>query len=1571
MSRSNLNIVLAMLITSVLAFSSSTLQAQSPFVLEVLDSDDVNEITRRQLWTNKSSSRATFDPFDNDTSDDETAYLTAQQAAEAAWESGAGLDQSYGPNPGGGGADTGWLKNHQGAYSQMIRSGNPGWYDAFFSRRDQIAEIDLSTYTTNSGYLDATFFWDVRYKVDGQFMELPEVHELSLGETNALDITFSPAWNQFPGTGIHGDIVGHGRTVVLRKQTNDFQACGIRPDLPIAPTKAPIDTVNGNKFLDFPHMYIPTPGIPLELTLMYNSKSHPSGNAWNHNYFGLIADTTSVFDGETNDWKLLVTQYATHAFKVLTNGTYATPSGSTMDLTDAAGGGYVLTLDPDVTLTFNSTGLLTKIEEGWGNSVALTYTNLAGGGATPQFTVSKAQHSNGQFLQMHHNSNGMYRVDSPSTNYHVSIGYDSNGYLSTVSRVLPSDTYTEYYVYTQAVDGSGLNLVSHTSAINDVSTWTYAENSSGDLTSRGASSQVGDDNYFETYVSYPDSNENIRYVDEVVRGTTNRYTYYIHPVFEKVESIVGPEVAGQQNSVELRFEFDDSGNRTNVFQADWSAMEWMKTAFHFNDEQLPTNMGFGYLQEPAAFWEFTWDSDFDALASITDPEGRVIEFEYTNGSVSLVSLIVDSTTSYDTVYTYTTNGLLASVTNANGHYVDYTYDSLGFPDIITPQVGPTVDLDYNNLGHIVEMTFPGEVGTRTVAISPDSLGRITSIDYPNGLSETFSYDGVDNLLTNIDTAGRATVYTYEPQNVLSSVTRFLGSATGDIPVTVSFAYDQLFNSLSVTDSLNREVESYRLDAQHRPAEITNLESQVMTVGFGIHEYVNTITRFDESEVAFDYDGNGRVGSIVYADDTLEFGYFDNDLLHTAENGLTLVSNEYNSVNRLTKSDSTHALVADTSSVSYTYYPAGQVSNVVHIADDVTYSYDAAERVTQIDSSAAGQINYTYNTNNGLVQTMSYPNGIICTYSYDGVDRVNGISYETTDALVYALAYDYDNAGMITNLDLTAGSLSESTQYEYDELDRLVSETRRNYDGEIVDQSAYTYDLAGNRLTKTRNGVEVSYEYGIGNRMTNWSAQASSSSQVPIQVSGYANEAIGTDPRFGQRSVNDQAADSSGTNYWAEQVLMDLGTQDVVAAIGDLAGNVGFATNEVVLSLATNRGYSYDLAGNVTNIECSAGLHTKSLKWSSQYRLEAVSKTGVVEEAYSYDALGRWFSTVTGSSTNFHLFDGIQCVADIDHTGAVVRGTLHGPGIDNVLSITTYSSVETNSFYYLTDHLGSVIAITDDQGEVVEQYRYDAWGRVSVFDEVGAPLTESAIGNSYTFQGRQHSWATGLTHFRARWYDPITGRWLSKDPIRIRGGLNLYAAFVNSPVMYTDPLGLLNPNAAAELKVYYSDASDAAYGYINGLIDWFDLLPDRSNDPEFEIGKKGGQVVDVALAATGLYKLGQELLRRGFRRATQKAVVQGCDEGGKLAKILLREDDALLGIVKDGKLISHTPDIALSHKDFAKRAGVLVGDSLDEGVQLITFGKYNGQVIVRNSQTFAKNQGPAGDVATKAVKDLFE
>ena len=131
---------------------------------------------------------------------------------------------------------------------------------------------------------------------------------------------------------------------------------------------------------------------------------------------------------------------------------------------------------------------------------------------------------------------------------------------------------------------------------------------------------------------------------------------------------------------------------------------------------------------------------------------------------------------------------------------------------------------------------------------------------------------------------------------------------------------------------------------------------------------------------------------------------------------------------------------------------------------------------------------------------------------------------------------------------------------------------------------------------------------------------------------------------------------------------------------------------------------------------------------------------------------------------------------------------YGPGIDNILSMTVHGGT-TQTYYYVKDHLGSVLALTDSSGSIVESYQYDAWGNTSVFDGSGNPLQQSQIGNRFAWQGREIYWATRLYYFRARWYDPVTARWLSNDPIGISDGLNQYVFCDNNPVNFVDPLGL--------------------------------------------------------------------------------------------------------------------------------------------------------------------------------------
>ena len=162
-----------------------------------------------------------------------------------------------------------------------------------------------------------------------------------------------------------------------------------------------------------------------------------------------------------------------------------------------------------------------------------------------------------------------------------------------------------------------------------------------------------------------------------------------------------------------------------------------------------------------------------------------------------------------------------------------------------------------------------------------------------------------------------------------------------------------------------------------------------------------------------------------------------------------------------------------------------------------------------------------------------------------------------------------------------------------------------------------------------------------------------------------------------------------------------------------------------LAFWTGGSYSYNAAGCVTHIE-RIGRPTLDLAWNGQCQLVSVRRNGVFLERYSYDALGQ-------------------------------------------------------TYYPLTDIQGTVWGYADSANNVVARWTYDAWG--NVLSEV---CTVPALATlRYRFQGREWSAATGLINFRMRWYDPDTGRWLSKDPIGLGGGLNLYAFCGNAPVIICD------------------------------------------------------------------------------------------------------------------------------------------------------------------------------------------
>jgi len=140
------------------------------------------------------------------------------------------------------------------------------------------------------------------------------------------------------------------------------------------------------------------------------------------------------------------------------------------------------------------------------------------------------------------------------------------------------------------------------------------------------------------------------------------------------------------------------------------------------------------------------------------------------------------------------------------------------------------------------------------------------------------------------------------------------------------------------------------------------------------------------------------------------------------------------------------------------------------------------------------------------------------------------------------------------------------------------------------------------------------------------------------------------------------------------------------------------------------------------------------------------------------------------------------------TQQAAKSFIYEPGIDRPLaSIDGNSGVAT---YYHQDALGSIIGLTDSAGVLIEEYRYDAWGAVTVVQAgVVQPVT-TVPQSRFLFTGREYDAVSGLYHYRARAYSTKLGRFLQLDPIDFDGGdLNIYRYVSNDPINLWDPLGL--------------------------------------------------------------------------------------------------------------------------------------------------------------------------------------
>jgi RHS repeat-associated protein len=1161
-------------------------------------------------------------------------------------------------------------------------------------------------------------------------------------------------------------------------------------------TADPIDTRNGNNYFTEKRIFVPCPGVFLELDLTYQSiaglPTGMLGEGWRHSLEWSL-------DVQTNQAVLYTGDGKKRVFGK-DGDTYLSPFGKNWTLGTSASG-YEMCMPGGLYYDFDPSGVLTAIHDAWGNAVELVYGTNA--------CLEYATHSNGRqiaFSNAWHATSGQWRVSSISATDGMLLAFDYNGdgQFTQVVEHVGVNSYTSSYHYadsflTNRIDGAGFEY-----------SYGYATGTNGLL--NGMGTRLNADGFYNHTVDYilPDLTE-VRYP---LRGTEQIYRYYRnrngvlstkYGPGESVSNAVrhGINYSYSENN-EDRVQMTLFDNTTN---ASWS--KWML----YDEAHNITNFSVGYgTTQPTHQLSIEYDPVWQLPSSLMDAEGNRTEINYTNALPLKVKVFHSASNSYDTCFGYTTNGLLKSFTNANGHVTVFDYDNMGNLTGVAPETGPAVTNTYTALGFLKSsetLTQDGVASGRIIRYGTDPKGRVLQVIHPDGLAASFAYNALGYLTNTIDRFGRTTDFAYAPAKQLKSITRYLNENGSNTQVRIGYDLDRQMNLLRITEPRGRYVESYKLDIRDRITSVTNIEDQVMSIGYTIGDFIDQVTRFDNSIIEYAYDNAGRESLLTYLDGSrtnavIECNYFANSQLESMSDGFSSISNSYDRLNRLTRM----AFTAGTSWYDsfYSYDPAGNVTNSSIVCNkssniDIAteFTYDEAERLRHISRTGIQAQNfvYSYSPANGLPSLVSNTvAGITCSYKYDLMDRITNITYRAGDGtVIHACEYDYNAVGMIERKSISRGSGFTSVAYAYDSLDRLVYES-----GTIDDLPAfskrYSYDLAGNRLSRTADGLKTTYTPGSGNRL---SAASTAIESNTLFVSGTANEPIGTDNRWGELWITNLTIGAgtkpsvNGNSFFAEIPVLTDQTNTIHAAIRDRAGNMSYAVNDYWVGVAnpTNETqiYTYNAAGCLTNIQKATD--TMALNWDERYRLTSVAST-TSTISYTYDILGRRTSRTEGSITNYYVYDGQQVVADLDGDGKLLRTYVWGMGIDNLLSMTVYTNgmAQTSATYFaIKDHQNTVIAMTDSTGSIVESYEYDAYGKTTIRDAEGNTLTESEIGCRYLFQGREYDASTGHYYFRARWYQPDIGRWLSKDPVGIAGGLNLYEAFRNNPVNAVDPSGL--------------------------------------------------------------------------------------------------------------------------------------------------------------------------------------
>jgi len=783
---------------------------------------------------------------------------------------------------------------------------------------------------------------------------------------------------------------------------------------------------------------------------------------------------------------------------------------------------------------------------------------------------------------------------------------------------------------------------------------------------------------------------------------------------------------------------------------------------------------------------FTRDGNSN-LTQITSPSGRWIQFTY-DGTNRVIQ--AQDNLGRTTSYTYNADGYLATATDANGGVTSYTYDGGGDMLTITDPRGITYVQNVYNVNDMVTEQIQANAGTYQFAYQLDSNGNVTQTNVVDPLNNerivTFDSDGYMTsdtravgkpevqadtyqrqegtglLLSMTDALNRTTNFSYDSMADVTGITQLTQSSN---PITTTFSYtSQYYEPSSITDPMGNTT-SGTYDSNGNMTSITDPMGNTAQITYSSGGQATSITDplGDETQLAY------QSGNLVSITDPL--GRTTSRFIDAAGR-VAAITDPLNHVTRIVYDPLNRITSVVDSLGNQTSFTYDGNSNLLTVTDanqhTTTFTYNNMDLAATREDPLKNTASYQYDLNGNLIQ-LTDRKGQVTTINYDGVNRPTFVGYGTQAGPTYqsTVSYTWDAGNRLTGVsDSIAGTISRS----YDGLNGLLSETT------TLGSVGYTYDADERRQTMTVSGqTAVNYTWDNDSRLTAI-AQGSAdvaftydgdwrrtSMQFPNNVAAtYAYDAasqlIGIVYQGGALAPSNLAY-SYDLDGRRSGVSGSLASTQLPAAVSSAVYN---ADNQLTQWGSTTM--TYDADGNTLNDG------TNTYTWDARNDLVSADNNGA---SFVYDGLGRRFGkTMLGANTNF-LYDGLNPVQELN--GTTPTANLLTGGLDERFTRTD----STGTFSYLTDALGSTIALTDSTGNSDVQYSYDPYGSMSI---------TGTTTNSYAYTGREFD-GLGIDYYRARYYNPTTGRFLSEDPLEFAGsGPNPYEYAHDSPTNFIDPSG---------------------------------------------------------------------------------------------------------------------------------------------------------------------------------------